>query len=302
MKHHFIPRFLLSCWALDNGRLWRFNRPVAGKIARKLVFPAEAGYERHLYATPGVPEDRKQWLEERFMSPLDDQAAQAHRMLLSGRAETMPVRERSAWSRFIMSQWFRTPDGVKYFKLAMENLLHARNEMLEARYSEIRTKGQPETLAAWIGSMGPDFMERVAMDLLRRMSDDPANGQRLNDMQWSVLNVAAGGRLLVSDAALQHSEPGAFTPEGFLTMPIAPDRLFVATNRRELTDAFHNLPAEALVKQINAVVVRRATAFVGAADLTMETFIRENFGVEVNETYIKTLADVYLADAGGKCP
>jgi hypothetical protein len=44
VKHHYIPQFLLAQWAVNDGKLWRFLRPIPGKIVTKLVAPAEIGY------------------------------------------------------------------------------------------------------------------------------------------------------------------------------------------------------------------------------------------------------------------
>ncbi len=43
-KHHYIPRFQLAQWAVNDGNLWRFLQPRPGKIATKLVAPAQIGY------------------------------------------------------------------------------------------------------------------------------------------------------------------------------------------------------------------------------------------------------------------
>ena len=78
VKHHYTPRFLLHGWAGDDGKLWRFMSPRPGKIATKRVAPAEIGYQKHLYSIPGGAPDKAQAIEEKFMSALDDQAADVH--------------------------------------------------------------------------------------------------------------------------------------------------------------------------------------------------------------------------------
>lgn len=184
VKHHYIPQFLLAQWAVNDCKLWRFLRPIPGKIVTKLVAPAEIGYEKHLYATPGLPAEKAQQVEQHFMSRLDAQAAEAHQLLLQGKAHQMPQKQRSAWSRFIMSQWFRTPNGLRYFKEAMKLVLTARDEALNIRYAEVKKEGYPDSLEDAIAMMGPEFAEQAAMDLFRKMTDDPKNGLRLNNMQW----------------------------------------------------------------------------------------------------------------------
>lgn len=85
VKHHYTPRFLLHGWAGDDGKLWRFMSPCPGKIAIKRVAHAEIGYQKHLYSIPGAAPDKAQAIEENFMSALDDQAADAHKLLPQGK-------------------------------------------------------------------------------------------------------------------------------------------------------------------------------------------------------------------------
>ena len=295
-KHHYIPKFLLAEWATNAGKLWRFLRPFPGKLAVKAVAPAEIGYERHLYATPGLPAEKAQQVEQRFLAPLDAQAAEAHRLLLSGTI-LMPQKQRSAWSRFIMSQWFRTPTELRHFKNAMGLVLAARHEPLKKRYAEVRKPGDPETLEEAIETLIPAFGGQAAMDLFRKLADDPKNGHRLNNMRWSVVDTTFAGELLISDAALQHSKAGLFSPQGYLTIPIAPRKLFVAASRPEVLEAVHALPHGVLVARANRAMVRCASSFVGATDRAQEPFIAENFSEGEHSTLIKGLLDRYRADA-----
>lgn len=297
IKHHYVPQFLLAQWAINNGKLWRFLRPIPSKVVAKLVAPAEIGYEKHLYATPGLSPEKAQQVEQLFLSPLDAQAAEAHQLLLAGKAHQMPQKQRSAWSRFIMSQWFRTPDGLRYFKEAMRLVLAARDEALNARYVEVKQEGYPDSLEDAIAMLGPEFADQAAMDLFRRMSDDPRNGLRLNNMRWFVVETTGEREFLISDAALQQSKAGIFSPQGFMTMPIAPRKLFVAVSHAGVAKAIDDLPRRELVARNNRAVVRRASIFVGATDRSQEPFITANFGEEEHQTLIRGLHDRYRADA-----
>jgi hypothetical protein len=298
VKHHYTPQFQLAEWAVNDGKLWRFLRPIPGKVVTKLVAPAEIGYQQHLYATPGLPAEKAQQVEQHFMSRLDAQAAEAHQLLLQDNAQQMPQKQRSAWSRFIMSQWFRTPDGLRYFKEAMNLVLTARDEALNARYAEVKRDGYPDSLEDVIAMLGPEFAGQAAMGLFRKMTDDPKNGLRLNNMQWSVIDTIDEPEFLISDAALQQSKAGIFSPQGYITMPVAPRKLFVAVNQLSVAKAIDELPRGDLVARNNGAVVRRASLFVGATDLSQEAFIKTNFGEEQHSTLIKGLRDRYRADAG----
>lgn len=85
VKHQHPPRLLLQGWTGDDCKLWRFTSPHAGKIATKRVAPAEIGYQKHLYLIPGAAPDKAQAIEEKFMSALDDQAANTHKLLLQAK-------------------------------------------------------------------------------------------------------------------------------------------------------------------------------------------------------------------------
>lgn len=298
VKHHYIPQFLLGQWAVNDGKLWRFLLPIPGKIVTKLVAPAEIGYEKHLYATPGLPAEKAQQVEQHFLSPLDAQAAEAHQLLLQGKAHQMPQRQRSAWSRFIMSQWFRTPDGLRYFKEAMKLVLTARDEALNARYAQVKQEGYPDTLEDIIAMMGPGFADQATMGLFRKLSDDPRNGLRLNNMKWFVVETINEREFLISNAALQQSKAGVFSPQGYITIPITPRKLFVAVSQLSVAKGIDDLPRRELVARNNRAVVRRASTFVGATDRSQEPFIKTNFGEEEHSTLIKGLLDRYRADAG----
>ena len=56
-----------------------------------------------------------------------------------------------------MSQRFRSPAGLGYFKEAMRHQLTAPDDALNARYEELRKDGYPGSLEEIITMMGPDF-------------------------------------------------------------------------------------------------------------------------------------------------
>ena len=298
-KHHYIPQFLIGEWAVNAGKLWRFMQPIPGKIAVKAVSPAEIGYEEFLYQTPGLPPEKAQQVEQHFMSPLDSLAAEAHQLLLAGKIAGMPQKDRSAWSRFIMSLWFRTPDGLAYYKQAMTHIMKARDEPLEAQYQERRKKGYPESLQAAIEQLGPGFVENAAMTILRRLSDDPEYGLTMNNLTWFVIESVDGPEFLISNAALTTSDAGIFSERGYMTLPIAPRKLFVAVKAEAVGDRIRALAHADLITKHNSAVVRYASSFVGATDRSQEAFIRETFGTEERPSMIRSLAEDYRQAAAG---
>lgn len=296
VKHHYTPQFLLAHWAIDDGKLWRFTKPYGDKVATKRVAPAEIGYEKHLYAIPGLPAETMQRIEEKIMSPLDALAADAHKLLLAGKVGAMPQKERSSWSRFIMSQWFRTPDGVGAMKQAMCALLSKEDPVLGAKYQALKLDGYPETLEAAIAALNPHFAEHAALQVMCKLMDDPKNGLRVNNMLWGVREIEGGHDLLVSDVLLQQNS-GVFSPSGYITMPIAPRKLFFAVNSQSLAQTLLTMKRNELVSRANRAVVRRAAHYVGATSLSQQTFIEAHFGQEENALLVKGLAAKYTQES-----
>lgn len=293
-KHHFIPQFLLSEWAVNDGKLWRFTRPHGKKIAKKLVSPAEIGYERQLYTTPGLPDHYAQQFEKAFLSKLDGRAARAHRLLTRDEVINWTRPDRSDWTRFIGSLFFRTPENLAAYKEAIGTLLSKDTPEQRITYLKDKPDNWPNTFHEAMATVGPDWVEQVAMEILRRVIDDGDRGERINNMVWTTGEVNGALDFLIGDALLQHTTP-LLVKGAYLVIPISPKRLFVATNRGddETLEMFKSIDTTDLVQQINKVVVSRSSVCVGATSLDQLTFVEEHFATEEHSTIIKRVARNY---------
>jgi hypothetical protein len=295
-KHHFIAQFLLSAWTGSDGKLWRFTNPLMGNFAAKHVAPADLCYEKHHYTTPDEPYERAQQIEQVLMALLDDRTSTAHQMLLGGEIDAMGLHERSAWSRFIMSLWFRTPDGVRSLKDATAALLGIDDRQIAEAYQARHQQGNAATWVEAVAQVGPHLADRAAMHVLLQQVDNPTNSQLLNDMYWAVLDVTGPRDLMVSDAVLAQTGD-IFGPEGYLAMPISPRRLFFASRTRARLDAFKGLAPATIIALINHAVVRRARNFVGATVRAEIDFVRANFASDLCPGLPEILARPYQAAA-----
>ena len=290
-KHHFIPQFLLAEWAVNDGKLWRFTRPYGRKIAKKEVSPAEIGYERFLYTTPGIPEEYAQQFEAKFLSPVDSRAADAHKVLLQDEpiVWTQPIR--SDWTRFIGSLFFRTPENLAAYKEAIGLVLSRDTPELRAAYLLDKPDDWPDTFHEAMATVAPNWAEVVAMELLRRLIDDGQRGEKINGMVWTTGELNGGLEFLISDALMQHTTP-IIAKGSYIVMPISPKRIFVATSTGddETLEMFKSIGSKDLVQQVNKVVVSRASVFVGATSLDQLAFVEEHFATESHETIIKGVA------------
>ena len=293
-KHHYIPQFLLAEWAVNDGKLWRFTRPHGNKIARKLVAPAEIGYEPQLYTTPGLPEEYAQQFEKVFLSKVDDRAACAHKLLMRNELINWKTPTRSDWTRFIGSLFFRTPENLAAYKEAIAILLRQETPEQRTAYLKDKPRDWPDTLHKAITSVAPDWPEQAALEILRDLVDDGERGERINNMVWTTGQMGGGEEFLISDALLHHTTP-LHIEGAYLVIPISPKHLFVATNNGDdaTLEMFKTIDANQLVQQINKVVVSRASVFVGATSLAQLPFIEAHFATQENPSIIKGIAKRY---------
>lgn len=293
-KHHFIPQFLLAEWAVNDGKLWRFTRPYGSKIAKKEVSPAEIGYERFLYTTPGIPEEYAQQFESKFLSPVDSRAAGAHQVLLQDEPVVWTQPIRSDWTRFIGSLFFRTPENLAAYKEAIGMLLSRDTPELRAAYLLDKPDDWPDTIHEAMAAVAPNWVEVVAMELLRRLIDDGERGEKINGMVWTTGEMNGGLEFFISDALMQHTTP-IIAKGSYIVMPVSPKRIFVATSPGddETLEMFKSIDSNDLVQQVNKVVVSRASVFVGATSLDQLAFVEELFATESYETIIKGVAKQY---------
>lgn len=299
-KHHFIPQFLLAEWAVNDGKLWRFTRPYGRRIAKKLVSPAEIGYERLLYMTVGLPDEYAQQFEAAFLSKVDGRAAKTHKLLLM---QDDPINwkqpDRSDWTRFIGSLLFRTPENLAAYKEAINVVLLEEDRKHREAYLRDKPADWPDSFHEAMTSFNPDFAEQAAMQILRGMIDDGERGEKFNAMVWTTGVMTCAAEFLISDALLQHTTP-IIAKGGYIAMPISPKRIFVATNADdpETLDMIRTLDSGSLVAQVNKVIVSRASVFVGSTSLDQLAFVEEHFATEDHATIIKGVAKRYR-EAGG---
>jgi Protein of unknown function (DUF4238) len=105
-KHHYIPVFYLKQWTGTDGRLCEFSKPYNEVKARR-VHPDATAYVRGLNTIDGLPPWDEQYLEDVFFKIADNYAASALRILLAEKTWRFTLKERSGWSRYIVSLMLR---------------------------------------------------------------------------------------------------------------------------------------------------------------------------------------------------
>ena len=112
-KHHYLPVFYLKQWANTEAKVVRYYRPYHAVVA-DLIAPKNTGYERGLYRPKRLRPRSKQRYRKKLHGPVvDDQAAQALRVLIERDLSKLTPELRQAWTRFVMSLHVRHPARVE---------------------------------------------------------------------------------------------------------------------------------------------------------------------------------------------
>lgn len=270
-RHHYIPCFYLRRWAVD-GFLREFSRR-RGKICCRLASPKSTGYQRGLNTIPGLPPELNDQIEKRFFK-IADQAASDALDILEGTQNTFTPRERSGWSRFLISLLLRTPEDLAELKCRFSELVNSAGEEEERHYASIRSNGDASTFAEWLQSVPSDLIERRALDVFTSCIDNPQIGQQLNNMHWTVRRFSKPTfELLTSDRPIVRSHQ-LDQADSHIAIAIGPRRLFIAANESSFIRQIQTADEGPLIKQMNLLAISRAVKFVYGADESQTRFIQ----------------------------
>ncbi len=280
--HHFIPAFYLKQWVGPNGKLIEYTRK-GGKLISKTIGPRSTGFERDLYTFPELPPDAQQYLEEVFFAYADQKASDALDNHLG--VATLPWTSElvTAWSRFVIAIHFRHPDAMPELHAAAKNIWAASGQDYQARYEAIRKPSDPPTMDEYLALRDPFAPVKMGVNLIIKAFDNEILCAHLNQMRYAIVDLsAAPHRLLTSDRPVQFFN--LKEPNGLISMPISPTKLFVAANEEATFDKTRRAPPRKIVRGVNTYVVSRARRFVWVQDGSQERFIANNMGTNLEPT------------------
>jgi hypothetical protein len=206
-------------------------------------------------------------MEKGFMQIVDNEAAKVHALMMKGEVRDLTDAQCCDWARFIMSLWFRTPLDVRGLRSAVDRLVSpaARGTLLDAN---------PEI------EMPPETASHLQMKIIRHVIDDAERGAALINMEWAIAPVNNSRELFISDWPMCMPENVAWlgAPDSYVTLPLGPDRMFLAAGSRTKLDEIARLPDRELIMRQNRSSVRSADKFVGAKTSQGCDFVTGNFG------------------------
>jgi hypothetical protein len=281
--HHFIPAFFLKQWVGSDGKLIEYSIKY-NKLIAKSVGPQATGYEYDLYAFPELSPELAQYLEQKFFDYADRTASNALHLHLANASRGAWDQETiSGWSRFIIALHLRHPDAMPELRTAAQSIWEGSGAKFQQDYEAIKKPEDPPTFDEYLATHDPLTGEKMRVNLIIKALDNDVLGLHLNNMHWGVIDVPkAKHRFLLSD------RPVAFfnmrEPNGYVALPIAPTKLFVAVNDSKLFRTFAQSAPEKIVRLSNSFIVPRARKYVWANDDSQASFVQKHMSKGMEST------------------
>jgi hypothetical protein len=239
INHHYLPEFYLRRWTRNDGRLSRYYRPFNATVVSHLK-PKYTGFEEFLYTLHGAVD--AQMLETTFFSPIDDAAAPILERLIARGPSGVDNKQRSDWTRFIMSLQLRGPHSLAEIKAFLD--CHARiniEQLSGAEYLATKQPDDPDSVYDYVLQNPPAQLRNAHKALLPSLIDHQFIGQLVVNMTWAVMDLSAAPYTLLAGDRPYYTSHGLGDRACLLGVPLSPTHLFVAANDIE---QIHNLAAQ----------------------------------------------------------
>jgi Protein of unknown function (DUF4238) len=272
--HHFIPAFYLRQWATSNNLLCEFSR-AHGSLHVKRVGPRGTAFETDLYAFPDLSPKDAHFLEKKFFGYSDQAAAQALEIHLGNSHRSWTAELVTGWSRFLIGIHLRHPDAMPELRAGARMAWDKSGEEHQTDYEKIRKDCDPLLFDDYLSAEDPLTPLKMQLNLIVKALDNEAICTHINAMTYTVIDLSrANNRLLTSDRPVEIFALAA--PNGLISMPISPTKLFVAANDDSTFMSLRTKDAETLVRYVNLNVVSRVRKYVWAIDDSQRTFVEKH--------------------------
>ena len=281
-KHHYIPEFYLKQWAGPDGRLVEFCRRYQNRVVARPTFPGGTGYTPGLYSIPNAPPHVENVFENSFLNIADGLASQSLAIMLNDKY--VPTgKEKIAWTRFLMSLLYRTPEGVaRSVEMIRKYYEEESLEELRKVYTEMKRPEDPDTPEEYIKLNSADMTSRSTIRHLMDITESERVREKIMEMQWHLGRFdGTKHRMLTSDRPIVMTNGIAF-PDSHMVIPLSPTHLFIATNTTDEANKIKSLAKNGqIVSIMNDRIVRQARKFVYATDDSQLRFIENRLGQKI---------------------
>lgn len=259
-KHHYLPQWYLTRWARPSV-VWDFSRRGPMRtLTKRYRYPAQTGYEKHLYTIADATPENAATIEKDFLQKIDDRGAKAIASAESG--EGVGPQDKTGLVQFVLSLLHRTPDRIKW----MEDRL--RTDLEKHPYFEGVEPAVYRDAALWVMA---DLIQ--SEKVLSRF------------MSYSTFFITLGPAaydLLTTDRPLLLSN-GLEHDNAFVMVPVGPRRIMLLTKKQELANHIAIQDPKVFSKAINEALVVQAKELVISSTGREFNFVNERLGVEARK-------------------
>ena len=230
--------------------------------------PKSTGYEDDMLALTRdtIGQRSKHDIETVVLQQVDNDASLVRERLQNRQLQSLTHDEQCAWVRFIMSLRIRAPEVVHDLISQSETELRRSLANNPNEYVELADANDPASLEDWTESKYPGLIANFGLTFYHDLLNDDAVGNNLLRLKWWVFDVSnAPNPLLLGDRPCIFFG-GIDDPNLAVALPIAHDKVFIATRGQMLGHSLPRVKPSELVRRVNDATVAQADKYIYARD------------------------------------
>lgn len=273
LDHHHVPIFYLSSWCGSDNKLQKFNR-VNTKVVTNRVSPKYTAFEPGLYSLTKVSKEKKQFIEKNFMNKeVDDKASLVMKFLINNGSDSLTEKQRSDWSRFLMSLRLRNPELISDLREEATAELKRQLNLAPEEYKELAADDDPETLSEWVEDNDTGLVDNFGMLMLPGLINNPEIHENITAMNWWTVDFRYSTvNLLTSDRPCLFTS-GIRSENCVIALPLTPTLSFFACRNNSMKNKLMKQGISSLAKRQNESIVGQAVKYVYSTDKSHFKFI-----------------------------
>lgn len=262
MGHHYVPRFLLREWTVNDDKQRVLRGHYYDRYARAVRVKSKGENffcnRPNLFTIRGLP-GGDDAIERVFFKKLDDAAAIAHQMVLRG--DPLDYRRRLDFVRLLLSLEARYPEMVSHIRQRGAASAMLMNSDPEIRKFLDETGDARPANVVWDELVGFSS-EDQAMETVQKLTTNERIGRALVEAPWGVLRRQEGeDQFVLGDRPLIRIK-GRHARNNVWILPISPDVVWFCAMSMETFIQIGSLAPRRFVHLVNAWSTLQCDKFV----------------------------------------
>lgn len=275
MGHHYVPRFLLREWTVNNHRQRVLHGHYYDRYAKSVRVKSKGENFfcniPNLFSVRGLP-DGDDAIERVFFKKLDDAAAVAHQMVLRG--DSLNTRQRLDFVRLLLSLEARYPQMVEYVRRR-----GAQSALMMNSDPEIRKllddwgDARPANVV-WDELVGFSS-EDQAMETVQKLTTNERIGRALVEAPWGILRRREShDQFVLGDRPLIRIK-GQHARNNIWILPISPDVAWFCAMSMETYAQVSRVSPRRFVHMVNGWSALQSDKYVFSRQSTAPSWLQK---------------------------